>query len=235
MKPTVLVTAAFSPLGEAICRQLDAAGYHLAMHTRDPAQCDPQAMFDAPPAQAPVLLGGDLGSTHDVRRVFQDLSDQVDTLFGLVNNAGRFLRKDLTSTTREDVELLMESNVVAPLLCMRHAVKAGVTSIVNLVDIASEKSWKHHGAYVASKSALAALTRVAAVEFAPRVRVNGVSPGLVTVPPGMEDQYSAVERRIPLKRSGEVEEIAQAVEMLLAGPQYLTGQVVPVDGGLSLR
>jgi len=167
------------------------------------------------------------------------LLDAVRTRFGrldiLVNNAGTLLRRSLAETQVADWDAALRVNVIAAAECIRHAVPLGVKQVVNIVDVAAFLAWKNHAAYIASKAALAALTRVAAVELAPGVQVNGVSPGLVTLPAEMEAQYPPIEERIPMRRRGRPEDVADAVEMLLTGPAYVTGQVLAVDGGLSLR
>ncbi len=183
-----------------------------------------------------------------VRLEQADLTDsvQLDSMFDriagdrlvidiLVNSAGILLRKPLTETGFDEWQQILALNAIAPARCIRRAVPLGCRHVINIADIAADKAWKKHAAYIASKAALVALTRTAAVELAPQVRVNAVSPGLITVPHGMEDVYKGVEARIPAGRRGNVEDIARTVEMLLDSPAYLTGQVVAVDGGLSLR
>jgi len=158
----------------------------------------------------------------------------VDRIHGLVNNAGTWLRAPLVQTTGRQWQELLAVNLVAPAECIGLAVARGCTSVVNIVDATADRGWPNRSAYGASKAALVALTRSAAVELGPAVRVNAVAPGLLTVPPDAS-LSDGLLRRVPAGRMGRVQEVAQVGADLLEGPDYLTGQVVAVDGGLTAR
>jgi pteridine reductase len=103
--------------------------------------------------------------------------------------------------------------------------------IVNILDVAAFQAWKGYAHYAVSKAGLAMLTRVLALELAPRVRVCGVAPGTVAFAAGVPAPDRArVVSRIPLGRVGTPADVAQAVRYLCSAP-YLTGSVLPVDGG----
>jgi len=234
----VLITGAARGLGLAVARRLAARGAGLILHHFDTPADEMRARAEELVRSGAPEVGiqnADLTDAQAIGEMFRSIKDCPGRLDCLVNNAGIFLRKPLLETEWEEWSSLFSVNVAAPALCIRYAVQLGCTQVVNIADIAWDKSWKNHGAYIASKSALAALTRVAAVELAPDVRVNAVAPGLVSVPDGMKEVYGNVVGRIPAGRTGTEEEIAQTVEMLLDAPDYLTGQVIAVDGGLSLR
>ena len=112
---------------------------------------------------------------------------------------------------------------------------AGAGSIVNVTDISAERPWRGYAHYCASKAALVSLTKSLALEWAPAIRVNAVAPGAVLPP----DDLSAEERArlaeaVPQKRLGTPEDVAEAVAFLAAGPAYVTGQILAVDGGRSI-
>ena len=236
---TLLITGGTHGLGLAIARCLAARGGTVLLHSRRTSSTQLAAigreLVERLGARRVDCYLADLTDPVEISAMFERIHDAHPQIDYLVNNAGVLLRKPLAETSGEEFSELFALNATAPALCIGHAVKMGCRRVVNVADIAWNKSWKNHGAYVASKAALAALTRVAAVEWAPDVQINAVAPGLVTVPDGMEDTYAAVEGRIPAGRRGTPEEVARAVEMLLDAPSYMTGQVVAVDGGLSLR
>jgi pteridine reductase len=116
-----------------------------------------------------------------------------------------------------------------------HLATSGAGCIVNLCDIAADRPFRKHLAYSCAKAGLVALTKALAVELAPRVRVNGVSPGIAEFP----ESYDVATRErlvaeVPLKRAGTPEDIAKAVRYLVVEAPYATGQILRVDGGRSV-
>jgi len=234
----VLITGGAHGLGMAVARRLAGQGSHLVIHYHSSDNRtvlrEPEQLMDLGAAQVD-LVQADFLRLGSIDRLFDDLAATLGGLDLLVNNAGVFLRRSMADTEWEDWARVFAVNTFAPAQCIRQAVKLGCQRVVNVADIVWNMSWENHAAYAASKAALVSLTRVAAVEYAPEVRINAVAPGLITVPEGMEELYDQVVARIPAGRTGMSEEVATAVEMLLTSPDYVTGQVVAVDGGLSLR
>jgi NAD(P)-dependent dehydrogenase (short-subunit alcohol dehydrogenase family) len=146
-------------------------------------------------------------------------------------------RADARSLSVEDWDALFDLNVRAAFLCAREAatrMKAGGL-IVNVSDVAAQKSWHAYPAYTVSKAALESLTKVLARAFAPDVRVNAIAPGLV-MPSDIvsSDQWNRLVKRLPIPRPAEPEELTAALDYLLKN-EYVTGQILVVDGGYSLR
>ena len=107
--------------------------------------------------------------------------------------------------------------------------------VVNLIDNSYERPWPFYSSYCASKSALRSITLSLAIELAPDVRVNGIAPGAILFPDWMEkSSRQEILTKVPMKREGTPDEIADTAFFLAAGPQYITGQVIAVDGGWSL-
>ena len=234
----VLVTGATSPLGRAICLQLHQRGAEVIVHYRTrPADLD--LFVDSltrPGGGSPFCVQADLTKPDELDRLFRRIGEELRGLDSLVNNAGVYLRRGLLDTTTAELEQILAVNVVAPMSCIQGAVALGASRIVNIADIAWNKSWAGHAAYIASKAAFAALSRIAAVELAPDVRVNAIAPGLISLPDdGEKRRVEKVEARIPMQRRGRPDEVAQAVAWLLEAPDYITGGTLYVDGGLSLR
>lgn len=167
-----------------------------------------------------------------VSRAF-DLAGGLDIL---VNSASIFPVDRLGDLTFESLVENLEVNAWAPLVLSREfARRAGEGRIVNLEDSRIAGFDLTHAGYIVSKHALAAITRTLALELAPRITVNAVRPGLILPPPGKDVSY--IERltgTLPLRRHGEPEDVADAV-VFLASSDFVTGEVVYVDGGRHLR
>jgi len=234
----VLITGGAHGIGLAIARRMAARKARIILHhNRTPMAVTEERAVELLRSGALTvrLERADLADTAQVDQMFDRITADRLVIDILVNSAGIFLRKPLADTEAAEWQQLFAVNTIAPARCIRRAVLLGCRHVINITDIAATKAWKRHAAYIASKAALVALTRAAAVELAPQVRVNAVSPGLISVPHGMEDICRGVEARIPAGRRGNAEDVARTVEMLLDSPAYLTGLLVAVDGGLSLR
>ncbi|GAO03301.1 SDR family oxidoreductase [Anaeromyxobacter sp. PSR-1] len=222
-----LVTGAGVRVGEAIARGLARDGWTVAAHyrTHRPRGFASALQADLAAADGPARLAAAFRARH--RRL--DL---------LVNSASVFDALPLAGTDAAAFDSQMDLNARAPLLLVRALaplLARSRGSVVNVVDVGGGLvPWKGYAAYAASKAALARLTECLALELAPRVRVNGVAPGTVLWP----EHYPAARRRaltarIPLGRPGTPEDVAAAVRYLADAP-FVTGAVLPVDGGRHL-
>jgi len=148
----------------------------------------------------------------------------------LVNCASLFTESTVRTLTAADLLSNMRVNAVAP-LALGHAFRrmAGKGAIVNLLDSRIAGGDPSHAGYIVSKHALAALTRMMAIEFAPRITVNAVAPGLILARPG-----SCRTKKLPLMRGGVPADVAEAVIFLLKS-RSITGQIIWVDGGRHVR
>ncbi|ACG74774.1 short-chain dehydrogenase/reductase SDR [Anaeromyxobacter sp. K] len=222
-----LVTGAGVRVGEAIARALAKDGWTVAAHyrTHRPRGFASALQADLAAADGPARLAAAFRARH--RRL--DL---------LVNSASVFDALPLAGTDAAAFDSQMDLNARAPLLLVRALaplLARARGSVVNVIDVGGGLvPWKGYAAYAASKAALARLTECLALELAPRVRVNGVAPGTVLWP----ERYPAAQRRaltarIPLGRPGTPEDVAAAVRYLADAP-FVTGAVLPVDGGRHL-
>jgi pteridine reductase len=157
----------------------------------------------------------------------------------LVNNASAFYPTVITDTTERQWDELMGSNLKAPFF-LAQALSKTLTDnkgcIVNIVDIHAERGLGGYSVYSIAKAGLAAMTKVLAKELGPAVRVNGVAPGAILWPDNALSDAAKLEilQRIILKRSGEPVDIAKAVLFLIKDANYITGQLLTVDGGRTL-
>lgn len=240
---TILITGAARRIGAAIARALHDDGARVLLHCRaSRSQADALAAeLNARRADSARVLCADLLDVHALPRLAQDAHAAWGRLDALVNNASSYFATPLAELTPAQFDDLLGSNLRAPLFlaqaCAPRLAAGG--SIVNILDVQARRPMSGFCAYLAAKSALWTLTEALALELAPRLRVNGVAPGHMVWAdqPQFSPERQAQElARIPLQRLGGIEEIARAVRYLLSpDAAYMTGAVIPVDGGLRLK
>ncbi len=240
----ILVTGGARRVGAATCRRLHAQGAKLVVHYRasaNEARALQTELDQARPGSV-ALVQADL---LDIKRL-PDLIGETMSHFGrldaLVNNASSFFPTPLGEVTEDMWDDLIGSNLKAPLFLSQAAapqLRRQQGCIVNIVDIHAEGPLKRYVVYNAAKGGLASLTRSLAVELAPEVRVNGISPGPILWPEEGEWMDEASRQyiigRTLLKRTGKPDDIARTVSFLVADAPYITGQIIAVDGGRSVN
>jgi pteridine reductase len=240
--PVALVTGSARRLGAAIARGLHAAGYDLALHCHaSRAECEALAaeLEGARPGST-LVLQADLAGFDRLPELVASTVGRFGRLDALVNNASAFFPTPLGEATPAQWDALFAANARAPFFLSQAAaphLRATRGAIVNLADIHGERPLRDHAVYGMSKAALLYLTRALALELAPEVRVNAISPGAILWPDAgkAEEAKAAVLARTPLGRTGTPEEVAEAVRWLLADATYATGQVLHLDGGRMLQ
>ena len=233
-----LVTGSAKRIGRAIALELGRRGARVAIHHRS-------ATSEADAQETLRLIrqaGGDgavfqaeLTDLAQLDEMFEDLSSEFGGLHILVNNASVFSAAGAGETTEAHWDEQMDSNAKAPFFVAQRAARLmDDGKIVNLVDVAGEIIWPRYMAYSVSKAALIAVNRGLAKTLAPRIQVNAVAPGPVLFPETYNDEQkaSAVERTL-LKRAGNPTDIVRAVVFLIEN-DYITGEVIHVDGGRNL-
>ena len=245
MQPrAVLITGAARRIGAAIARALHGAGANVLLHChRSRAEAEfVAATLEASRPGSTAILQADLLDLQALPRLVEAAAAKFGRLDGVVNNASSFAATPFGTIDATQWEDLVGSNLRAPLFLAQAAAPAlrkTRGAIVNIVDIHWERPLKDYVVYSIAKAGLAGLTRSLAVELAPDVRVNAVSPGAILWPDS-GDHFPPHERaRIvgstPLGRVGSPEDIAGAVKWLLLDAPYVTGQIVAVDGGRSVQ
>lgn len=239
---TALVTGGARRVGAAICRRLHAAGANMVVHCHH-SVADAQTLvqeLNGRRAGSAALVQADLLARGELPQLAQQAQAVFGRLDVLVNNASSFFATPLGCIDEQAWDDLMGTNLKAPLFLAQAAapeLRRTQGCIVNIIDIHAERPLANHMVYTAAKGGLLALTRSLALELGPQVRVNGVSPGTILWPDGPEWQNGEERQRIVdqvlLKRTGEPDDIAGAVEFLATAP-YVTGQIIAIDGGRSI-
>jgi pteridine reductase len=170
-----------------------------------------------------------------VRRLIQTVVRRFGRLDVLINCAANFDRVPFEQLNERYWDRALDTNLKGPFLCSFYAaphLKAREGRIINLADWAGLRPYRHYLPYCVSKGGIVTLTKALAKELAPRVRVNAIAPGPMLPPAGMgASERRRVARRVPLKRWGAPSDIVQAAIFLVEGGDFMTGAIVPVDGG----
>lgn len=231
----ILVTGAAKRIGRSIALRLASEGAKVAIHyngSEREAKATAEECGDAP------IFKANLESVAEIRALFPRVAAGMGRLDGLVNNAGRFTRIDPLQLEEADWDFIHSVNLKSVFFCCQAAARIMLAGdggrIVNISSLGALKPWAHHAHYCASKAGVVMLTRALSKAWAPKISVNSVAPGVI--PFGEMDER--IERFIaatPAGRAGTGDEIAEAVLFFLESTQFITGQLVAVDGGLSQR
>lgn len=245
--PVVLITGGARRIGACIARRLHSLGYNIALHHRNSAQEATALAEDLNQVRANsvVTVYADLNQLGDIKSLVDAAVAHWGRLDAVINNASSFYPTPLGSVTQEQWDDLLNSNLKAPFFIAQAAANALQVNhgcLINIADIYADRPLKDHPVYCAAKAGNVMLTKSLARELAPNVRVNGIAPGAILWPEQDDEQDDGQQqtkqqdmlKQIPLARQGNPEDIAKAVEFLLAQAPYITGQIITVDGGRSL-
>ena len=235
-----LVTGGAKRVGRAIALELARAGFDIAVHcntsTAEAEECCTQIRDTGRRA---TVVRADLAQMNSPDDLIDQTVQSLGRLDVLINNAAIFEKDPDGPFDSAHWNRMMTVNTLAPAALIEaaapHLQRDGRGKVVNICDISADRPWPDYAAYCASKAALVNLTRSFARRLAPEIQVNGVSPGIAVFP----DHYDAATRdrlirRVPLRRAGRPEDIAQAVRFLVTSGDYITGQIISVDGGRSI-
>ena len=235
MDKTVLITGAAKRIGRGIALRLFKEGYRVAIHY---STSENEARATAAECGGAPLFRADLEKVDEIKRMFGEVEERLGTLYGLVNNAARFRRRNPLEITEADWDFIHSVNLKATFFCCQQAAmlmkKAGAGRIVNISSLGGIRPWAEYAHYCSSKAGVIMLTRALSKAFAPGISVNSVAPGVI-LSSGQEPRVDEMIAATPAGRSGTVEEVADAVLYFLNASNFITGQVLAVDGGLSQR
>ncbi|MDH5388039.1 MAG: pteridine reductase [Gammaproteobacteria bacterium] len=237
-----LITGGAKRIGAETARVLHAAGMNIVIHYRSSQQAADElsAELNLIRANSASVVQADLDDDHVYGRLIEDSVEIWGHLDALINNASSFFPTEVGSITLGHWHNLMNSNLKAPLFLSQAAapfLKETSGCIINMVDIHAFRPMKSHPVYCAAKAGLAMLTQSLAKELGPEIRVNGIGPGAILWPDNDMDEATKkrIIERTALKRHGEPKDIAKAILFLVRDADYITGHIVPVDGGRSLN
>ena len=236
-----LVTGGAQRVGACLCKTLHAAEYNVLIHYRHSANEASQlaAALNTIRPNSAHGLPADLLDHKQIKRLIDAAKQTWGKLDLLINNASSFYPTDIGTSSEDDWQDLIGSNMKAPFFLSQAAtplLKERQGSIINITDIHAQKPLKGHTIYCSAKAGLVMLTKSLAKELAPDIRVNAIAPGAILWPENnMSDEVKQkIINDIALKRIGDPNDIAKTALFLAKDANYITGQVIAVDGGRSL-
>lgn len=236
----ILITGAAKRIGATCARLLHDEGHNVILHYRSAAaEADELcAELNAKRPGSAITWQADLLHSDELQALAAVAEVQWGGLDALVNNASAFYPTPFTEAGEAQWNDLLGSNLKAPFF-LTQAVAATLAEnngcVVNIVDIHAERGLPGHSVYCIAKAGLAAMTKILAKELAPAIRVNAVAPGAILWPEqDAQTDKAGILERIPLHRAGSPDDIAKAVRFLIRDADYITGQIISVDGGRTL-
>ncbi|HUC28741.1 MAG TPA: SDR family oxidoreductase [Candidatus Acidoferrum sp.] len=244
---TALITGGARRLGRASALALARAGADVAITFRESAREARETVVDLSGLGVRAFaLRCDVTDEASVKAMMKEAGRELGRIDVLVNNAANYETVEFEKLTVKQWDAIFSSNTRGPFLVSREALKwmrrrngrrpASIEAkIINMGSLGGLRPWATNAHYCSSKAALHMLTKVMAKALAPEIAVNAVAPGMIDLG---EKSAAAFMRRMakhtPMQRNGRGEEIAEAVVFFATAPQFITGQILAVDGGLGL-
>ncbi len=234
---TALITGAAKRIGRTVALALAEEGMDLLLHYHRSEREARQTQKEAECRGVHVdLLKADLSRFTDVQKLIRSAFRQSPRISVLINNASIFYRTPLGRVREKDWDSFFDVNLKASFFLAeaigRRMVSQGEGKIINLIDWTAFHPHPDYLPYAASKAGLVALTQGLARALAPRVQVNGIAPGPILPAQGAKPiDNRKIIQRTPLKRFGDPRDIAEAVRFFVQSTDFVTGAVIPVDGG----
>jgi len=243
--PVVLITGSARRIGAETARLLHKNGYRIIIHCNRSID-DANLLADelnTLRTDSAIVISVELGTTDGCNFLMQQVLSKENAFCGrldvLINNASAFYPIEVADVTDQQWKHLFSINLHSPFLLAQKAeeeLKARNGCIINITDIHGDRPLKGYAVYSMTKAGLISMTKALAKEFAPKIRVNGVSPGAILWPESEMDDHekqAKVLAKIPLGRMGAARNIAGSV-LFLIQHSYVTGQIIKVDGGRSI-
>lgn len=238
MRQSALITGASKRIGRAVAEHLAAQGWNIFIHYNHSEELADELLVELKRRfqdQRFEKIQANLNDTEDVLKLLPNVVQKFGSVQLLINSASVFEGSYLKETTPELFDKQLSVNLKAPFFLMRdfanHCKKG---NIINFVDTRITTNKSDFSAYSLSKKGLWEITKMAALEFAPKIRVNAIAPGVTLPPEDKDEEYlMKLAKNIPMKKPGGVEPILKSIDFILEN-EYLTGQLLFADGGENL-
>jgi len=240
MNKTVLITGAAKRIGAAIAEHLHKAGMNIIVHYHTSAKEAGELVrqLNEIRADSAITVQADLEHEEDYITLIKTAVEFKDSIDVLINNASAFYPTPFDILKDEQWNEMININLKAPLFLSQYAAKSlhkNKGCIINIADVHAYRPLTDHSIYSVSKAGLIMLTQSLAKELAPTVRVNAISPGAITWHENMDDETrQEILDHTAMKKTGSMEDISKAVIFLINDADYITGQVLNIDGGSTL-
>ena len=241
MNKTILITGAAQRIGKEIALSFFNKGWDIVIHFNS-SRLEAEALADkmnSERSNSAMIVQANLDNADEVTKLVKKTLSKNSRIDALINNASTFYPTPVGTFSEENWNALMGSNLKAPLFLIQSfhkELEKNQGFIINITDINVDKALINHSIYLAAKSGLQTLTKSLAKELAPNIRVNAIAPGAILEPPNVEwttEQKKNIIHAVPMKRMGTEKDIVDAA-MYLSEAEYVTGQILNIDGGKSL-
>ena len=241
MNKTILITGAAKRIGREMALSFFSKGWDIVIHYNGSKE-EAEALADKmnfERSNSAMIAQANLDNVNEVTQLVEKTLSKNSRIDALINNASTFYPTPIGTFTEENWNALMGSNLKAPLFLIQSFYKELEKNkgfIINVTDINVDKALVNHSIYLAAKSGLQTLTKSLAKELAPNIRVNAIAPGAILEPPNVEwttEQKNNIINAVPMKRMGTEKDIVDAA-IYLSEAEYVTGQILNIDGGKSL-
>jgi pteridine reductase len=237
LKKAALITGGAKRIGAGIAVSLAESGYDIAIQyntSEKEAIATQKAVRSA--GRGCSIFKGDLKDVHFITELVKAAFSEYPYLNVLINSASVFKRSEIRETMPSDFDEMTAVNYRAPFFLSKEFAKNCIEgNIINIMDTKTAKYQNTYTAYIISRMALLELTRFAALEFAPSIRSNGICPGLILPGKSEDEEYvRRLESKIPLGKKGSTDNIISTVKFLISN-DFITGEIIYVDGGESLK
>tara|TARA_Y100001970_G_scaffold284103_1_gene400760 strand:- start:2819 stop:3544 length:726 start_codon:yes stop_codon:yes gene_type:complete len=241
MNKRILITGAAKRIGKEMALSFFNKGWDIVIHynsSKDDAEALANKM-NSERSNSAMLVQANLDNASEVEKLVDQILSKNGSIDALINNASTFYPTPIGTLSEENWNALMGSNLKAPLFLIQSfhkELEKNKGFIINVTDINVDRALVNHSIYLAAKSGLQTLTKSLAKELAPNIRVNAIAPGAILEPPNVEwtsEQKNNIINAVPMKRMGTEKDIVDAA-MYLSEAEYVTGQILNIDGGKSL-
>ena len=241
MNKRILITGAAKRIGKEMALSFFNKGWDIVIHynsSKEEAEALAHKM-NSERGNSAVLVQANLDNANEVEKLAEKILSKNGCIDALINNASTFYPTPIGTFSEENWNALMGSNLKAPLFLIQSLHKELEKNkgfIINVTDINVDRALVNHSIYLAAKSGLQTLTKSLAKELAPYIRVNAIAPGAILEPPNTEwtsEQKNNIINAVPMKRMGTEKDIVDAA-IYLSEAEYVTGQILNIDGGESL-
>ena len=241
MNKRILITGAAKRIGKELALSFFYKGWDIVIHfnsSKEEAEALAHKM-NSERSNSAMLAQANLDNANEVEKLVKKILLKKGSIDALINNASTFYPTPIGTFSEENWNALMGSNLKAPLFLIQSLHKELEKNkgfIINFTDINVDRALVNHSIYLAAKSGLQTLTKSLAKELAPNIRVNAIAPGAILEPPNTEwtsEQKNNIINAVPMKRMGTEKDIVDAA-IYLSEAEYVTGQILNIDGGKSL-
>ena len=241
MKKRILITGAAKRIGKEMALSFFNKGWDIVIHYNSSKE-EAEALADQMNSErnnSAMLVQANLDNANEVEMLVEKILSKNGSIDALINNASTFYPTPIGTFSEENWNALMGRNLKAPLFLIQSFYKELEKNkgfIINVTDINVDRALVNHSIYLAAKSGLQTLTKSLAKELAPNIRVNAIAPGAILEPPNTDwtaEQKNNIINAVPMKRMGTEKDIVDAA-IYLSEAEYVTGQILNIDGGKSL-